>query len=359
MLYHLLFPLHTTYSGFNVFRYITFRAAMAALTALVVSFVLGPWLIRSLTEKQIGQQIRDDGPASHSVKAGTPTMGGTLIILALTLSTFLLADVTNPYVLLALFATIGFGAVGFADDYLKLTRRNSRGLPPRAKLAGQFGVAFVVAAALYFFHPKFSTEMAIPFVKTFRPDLGIFYIPFAMLVMVGASNAVNLTDGLDGLAIGPVMIAAGAYAVIAYVSGHLKLAEYLQIPYVAGVGELAVFCAAVVAAGLGFLWFNAYPAQMFMGDVGSLALGAALGVVAVMTKNEVLLVIIGGVFVLEALSVIFQVASYKIRRKRVFLMAPIHHHYELKGWKEPQIIIRFWIIAFICAVIGLSTLKLR
>jgi phospho-N-acetylmuramoyl-pentapeptide-transferase len=225
-------------------------------------------------------------------------------------------------------------------------------------LLGQFMMAFVVALALYHM-PKFSTEISFPFIKNFRPDLGVLYVPFAMFVIVGASNAVNLTDGLDGLAIGPVMIAAGTYAVIAYVTGHMKLADYLQIPYVAGVGELSVFCAAVVAAGLGFLWYNAYPAQMFMGDVGSLALGAALGAVAVMTKNEILLIIVGGVFVVEALSVIFQVVSYKLRRKRVFLMAPIHHHYELKGWKEPQIIVRFWIIAFICAVIGLSTLKLR
>jgi phospho-N-acetylmuramoyl-pentapeptide-transferase len=358
LLYYLLYPLATVFPGFNVFRYITFRAAMASLLSLLISFLLGPWLIRLLTEKQIGQQIRDDGPASHAVKAGTPTMGGVLIIIALAISTLMLADIGNRYVLLALLATVGSGAVGFADDYLKLTRKNSKGLPPRAKLLGQLLVAFVVALALYY-QPRFSTEIAFPFIKTLRINLGVFYIPFAMLVIVGASNAVNLTDGLDGLAIGPVMIAAGTYGVVAYVTGHLKLAEYLQIPYVPGVGELSVFCAAVVAAGLGFLWYNAYPAQMFMGDVGSLALGAALGVVAVMTKNEILLIIVGGVFVMEALSVIFQVGSYKLRRKRVFLMAPIHHHYELKGWKEPQIIVRFWIISFICAVIGLSTLKLR
>jgi len=350
--------LSTSYSGFNVFRYITFRAAMAALLSLVISFLLGPWLIRVLTERQIGQQIRDDGPASHALKAGTPTMGGALIILALLFSTVMLADITNRYVLLALLATVGSGAVGFVDDYLKLTGKNSKGLAPRTKLLGQFAVALVVVVALYY-QPKFSTEIAFPFIKTLRLNLDVFYIPFAMLVIVGASNAVNLTDGLDGLAIGPVMVAAAAYAVVAYASGHLKFAEYLQIPYVAGVGELTVFCAAVVAAGLGFLWYNAYPAQMFMGDVGSLALGAALGIVAVLTKNEFLLVIIGGVFVMEALSVIFQVASYKIRRKRVFLMAPIHHHYELKGWKEPQIIVRFWILSIIFAVIGLSTLKLR
>ena len=358
MLYYLSFLLASSYSGFNVFRYITFRAAMAALLALMISFLLGPWLIRVLTEKQIGQQIRDDGPASHATKAGTPTMGGALILLALLISTLMLADIGNRYVLLALIATVGSGVVGFTDDYLKLTRKNSKGLSPRAKLLGQLLVAFIVAVALYNL-PKFSTEIAFPFIKTLRVNLDIFYIPFAMLVIIGSSNAVNLTDGLDGLAIGPVMVAAAAYAIIAYATGHLKFAEYLQIPYVAGVGELSVFCAAVMAAGLGFLWYNAYPAQMFMGDVGSLSLGAALGVVAVMTKNEILLIIVGGVFVIEALSVIFQVASYKLRRKRVFLMAPIHHHYELKGWKEPQIIVRFWILSIIFAVIGLSTLKLR
>jgi len=358
LLYYLLFPLHTTYSGFNVFRYITFRAAMAALMSLAVSFLLGPWLIRSLTEKQIGQQIREDGPASHSSKAGTPTMGGTLILLALTVSTLMLADIGNSYVVLALLGTVAFGVIGFLDDYLKLSRKSSKGLSPRLKLFLQLGVAFVIGTVLYFY-PRFSTEIGFPFIKNIRPNLGLFYIPFAMLVIVGASNAVNLTDGLDGLAIGPVMVASATYGVIAYLTGNIRNAEYLQIPYVAGVGELSVFCAALVAAGLGFLWYNAYPAQMFMGDVGSLALGGALGILAVMTKNELLLIIIGGVFVMEALSVIFQVASYKLRRKRVFLMAPIHHHYELKGWKEPQIIVRFWIISFVCAVVGLSTLKLR
>jgi len=358
MLYYLLYPLHTTYSAFNVFRYITFRAALAALMALLVSFLLGPYLIRSLTARQMSQPIRADGPSRHSAKAGTPTMGGTLIILALFLATLLLADVSNLYVGVALFVTLGFGAIGFVDDLLKLRRRSSKGLTVWSKLLSQFAVAFGAALTLYLY-PKFSTVLGIPFFKNIQPDLGLAYIPFAMLVVVGASNAVNLTDGLDGLAIGPVMIAAGSYGLIAYVTGHLVLAEYLQIPYVAGVGEVSIFCAAVVAAGLGFLWFNAYPAQVFMGDVGSLALGAALGIVAVMTKNEVLLIIVGGVFVLEALSVIFQVASYRLRRKRVFLMAPIHHHYELKGWSESQIVVRFWIIAFICAVAALSTLKLR
>ncbi|MBI2090602.1 MAG: phospho-N-acetylmuramoyl-pentapeptide-transferase [Deltaproteobacteria bacterium] len=358
MLYHLLFPLHTIYSAFNVFRYITFRAAMAALMALLISFLLGPYVIRSLIAKQIGQPIREDGPASHVTKAGTPTMGGSLIILALFLSTVLLADITNLYVVLALAVTVGFAVIGFTDDSLKLKRRSSKGLTARTKFLLQLTVAVVAAVVLYWL-PDSSTVIGVPFFKNVRPDLGLWYIPFAMLVIVGASNAVNLTDGLDGLAIGPVMIAAGTYALIAYLTGHLKLAEYLQIPYVAGVGELSIFCAALVASGLGFLWFNTYPAQMFMGDVGSLALGAALGIVAVMTKNEILLVVVGGVFVLEALSVIFQVVSYKLRRKRVFLMAPIHHHYELKGWPEPQIIVRFWIISIICSLVALSTLKLR
>lgn len=358
MLYYLLYPLHTTYSAFNVFRYITFRAALAALMALLISFLVGPYLIRSLAARQIGQQIRADGPASHSAKAGTPTMGGTLIILAFVLSTLLLSDIANLYVAVVLLVTVGFGIIGFTDDYLKLTRKSSHGLSARTKLLCQLAVAFVAVFLLYL-QPGFSRVLAVPFFKNIHPDLGLWYIPFAMLVIVGASNAVNLTDGLDGLAIGPVMSAAATYGFIAYVTGHLKLAEYLQIPYVAGVGELSIFSAAIVAAGLGFLWFNTYPAEMFMGDVGSLALGAALGIVAVMTKNEILLVIVGGVFVIEALSVIFQVVSYKLRRKRVFLMAPIHHHYELKGWPEPQIIVRFWIISIICALVALSTLKLR
>ena len=358
MLYYLLYPLHTDYSVFNVFRYITFRAALAALMALLLSLIIGPFLIRSLTAKQIGQPIRTDGPASHTAKAGTPTMGGTLIILALSLSTFLLADIRNLYVLLALLVTLGFGVIGFVDDSLKLKRKSSKGLSMKTKLLSQVLVAGAAVTVLYM-DASFSGVLGVPFFKTLRPDLGLAYIPFAVLVIVGSSNAVNLTDGLDGLAIGPVMVAGATYAVIAYVTGHKEFAEYLQIPYVGQVGELSIFCAAVVASGLGFLWFNTYPAQMFMGDVGSLALGAALGTVAVMSKNEILLVLIGGVFVVEALSVICQVVSYRLRGKRVFLMAPIHHHYELKGWPEPQIIVRFWIISVICALIALSTLKLR
>ena len=326
--------------------------------ALMLSFLIGPFLVRSLTARQIGQPIRTDGPASHSAKAGTPTMGGTLILLALILSTCLLADIGNVYVLLALFVTLGFGVIGFADDALKLKRKSSRGLSVMTKLFSQLAVASAAVTILYL-HPSFTSVLGVPFFKNLQPDIGLVYIPFAVLVVVGSSNAVNLTDGLDGLAIGPIMVAAATYAFISYVTGHKEFAEYLQIPYVEKVGELSIFCAAIVASGLGFLWFNAYPAQMFMGDVGSLSLGAALGMVAVMSKNEILLVIVGGVFVVEALSVIFQVGSYKLRGKRVFLMAPIHHHYELKGWPEPQIIVRFWIISIICALVALSTLKLR
>ncbi|MFQ5916226.1 MAG: phospho-N-acetylmuramoyl-pentapeptide-transferase [Candidatus Binatia bacterium] len=358
MLYYFLYPLHATYSVFNVFRYITFRAALAGLMALLVCFFIGPYLIRSLTAMQIGQPIREDGPVTHATKAGTPTMGGTLIILALFISTILLADIGNLYIMISLFVMLGFGVIGFFDDCLKLKRKSSKGLSIQTKLLVQIVVAVVAASALYI-HPLFSSVLGVPFLKNVRPDLGLWYIPFAVFVVVGTSNAVNLTDGLDGLAIGPVMTAAATYAMIAYVTGHVKFAEYLQIPYVASVGELTIFCVAMVASGLGFLWFNTYPAQMFMGDVGSLALGAGLGMVAVISKNEILMVVVGGVFVIEALSVIFQVSSYKFRGKRVFLMAPIHHHYELKGWPEPQIIVRFWIISIICSLVALSTLKLR
>ncbi len=358
MLYAFLYPLHTTYSAFNVFRYITFRTLLAAITALSISFVLGPWLISRLTSLQIGQQIRPDGPSTHLSKAGTPTMGGLLILFSLTLATLLLADLTNLYVWLALGVTVSFGVIGFADDYRKLSRRNSAGLTGKQKLCAQFLVA-TVTALLLLVMPGFDSTITVPFFKDLRPDLGWWYIPFAVLVIVGASNAVNLTDGLDGLAIGPVMVTGATYVIFTYVSGHARIAEYLQVNYVAGTGELAVFCGALVAAGLGFLWFNAYPAQMFMGDIGSLSLGAALGVVALMSKQEIVLVLAGGVFVAEAASVIFQVASYKLRRKRIFRMAPLHHHFELLGWPEPLIIVRFWIVSIICALGALSTLKLR
>lgn len=358
MLYALLYPLHTTYSAFNVFRYITFRTLLAAITALIVSFLLGPWLIARLTALQVGQQIRPDGPATHQRKAGTPTMGGALILFSLTLATLLLADLTSPYVWLALGVTIGFGLIGFVDDYRKLNRRSFRGLSARHKLLAQFMVA-TVAALLLIYLPGFSSTVTIPFFKDVRPDLGWFYVPFAALVVVGASNAVNLTDGLDGLAIGPVIITGVTYVIFTYVSSHAVIAEYLQVPHVAGAGEVTIFCGALAAAGLGFLWFNAYPAQMFMGDIGSLALGAALGVAALISKQEIVLVLAGGVFVAEAASVIFQVGSYKLRRKRIFRMAPLHHHFELLGWPEPQIIVRFWIVSIICALLALGTLKLR
>jgi phospho-N-acetylmuramoyl-pentapeptide-transferase len=357
MLYALLYPLHTTFSGLNVLRYITFRAAMAALTAFVVSFLFGPWLIRKLTAAKIGQHIRPDGPERHLSKAGTPTMGGTLILASLIFATLLLSDLTNLYVWLVLAVTAGFAAIGFVDDWRKLTGRNSKGLPGRTRLLWEFAIG--LAAGLFLYLVQFDTAIYFPFFKEWRLEFGILYIPFAALLLVGASNAVNLTDGLDGLAIGPVMTTAFTYGIFAYATGNSRLAEYLQVPYIAGTGELAIFCAALVCAGLGFLWFNAYPAMMFMGDVGALPLGAALGILALLTKQELVLVIAGGVFVVEALSVILQVASFKLRRKRIFRMAPIHHHFELLGWPEPQIIVRAWILSILCAVVALSTLKLR
>jgi len=358
MLYHLLYPLHASYGVFNVFRYITFRALIAALTSLLISFLFGPFLLRRLVEHQIGQHIRPDGPERHLTKAGTPTMGGTLILFSLVLATLLLADLTNVYVWVVLLVTLGFAAIGFADDYRKLKFANSKGLTPRAKFGWQFAIGFA-AGVFLFLLPGFETILHFPFLKTVQLQLSWLYIPFAAVVIVGASNAVNLTDGLDGLAIGPVMTTAVTYGIFAYAAGNLVLAEYLQLPYVAGAGELAIFCGALVCAGLGFLWFNAYPAMMFMGDVGALALGAALGILALVTKQELVLLVAGGVFVVEALSVILQVGSYKLRRKRIFRMAPVHHHFELLGWPEPLIIVRFWILSIICALLALSTLKLR
>lgn len=358
MLYHLLYPLHSTYSFFNVFRYITFRSLIAALTALALSFLLGPWVIRRLQANQIGQTIRPDGPQSHFKKAGTPTMGGTLILFSSLLATLLLSDLTNFYVWLVIGVTVSFGAIGFVDDFSKLRRGNARGLSGREKFAAQCVFAFLAAIALYG-RPEFSTSLYFPFFKELHPDIGIWYVPFAAILIVGASNAVNLTDGLDGLAIGPVMTTAFTYGVFSYVTGTVTFAEYLQIPHVAGVAELGIFCATLMCAGLGFLWFNAYPAKMFMGDVGSLPLGAALATLALVTKQEIALAVAGGIFVIEALSVILQVGSYKLRRKRIFRMAPIHHHFEMQGWPEPLIIVRFWIVSVVFAVLALSTLKLR
>ena len=359
MLYHLLYPLHTTFSAFNVFRYITFRTIYAGLTALLICFFLGPWVIRRLQQMQIGQYIRDDCPTDHRKKAGTPTMGGVLILFSVTASTLLWTNLTNPYVWLALGCTLAFGLIGFMDDYLKVTKKQNLGFGVKAKFGVQILVALFVGIMVYLI-PDFSTRVTVPFFKNFQPDLGWGYIPFTVLVIVGASNAVNLTDGLDGLAIGPVIVAAAAYMLFAYVAGHVKIADYLQIQYVAGVGEVTIFCAALAGAGMGFLWFNAYPAQMFMGDTGSLSLGAALGTAAVITKQEILLVIVGGLFVIEALSVIFQVGFFKLTHgKRIFKMAPLHHHFELKGWEEPKVCVRFWIIAITLALISFSTLKLR
>ena len=358
MLYHLLYPLHTEFSVLYIFRYITFRTIYATITALVISFIIGPWLIQKLQVLKLGQSIRKLGPESHFKKEGTPTMGGTLILLAIVLPTLLWADLGNIYVWVVLLVTIGFGAVGFADDFRKIRKKNSDGLSPRQKMFWLLSISLAAGVILYAY-PPFQTTLAFPFFKGVAPDLGIFYIPFAMLVIVGASNAVNLTDGLDGLAIGPMIIATGTYLIFAYIAGHARLSEYLQLGGVPGAGELSVLCGAMVGAGLGFLWFNSYPAQVFMGDVGSLSLGGALGTIAVITKQEIVLVIVGGIFVMEALSVIFQVTSFRLYGKRIFRMAPIHHHFELKGWPEPKIIVRFWIISIILALVALSTLKLR
>ena len=359
MLYHLLYPLHTTFSVFNVFRYITFRMIYASLTAFFVCFLLGPWMIRKLSAMQVGQYIRDDGPKTHLGKAGTPTMGGTLIIVSITVSILLWSDLTNYFVWIVLFVIIGNGLIGFIDDYLMQIKKQSKGLTVRKKLALQGFVALVTSILVYT-SPDFSTQVTIPFFKNISPDFGWGYVIFAAFVIVGASNAVNLTDGLDGLAIGPVIIAASTYMIFAYVAGHAKIADYLQINHVIGSGELAIFCGALAGSGLGFLWFNAYPAQIFMGDVGSLALGASLGTIAVITKQEILLVLVGGLVVMEALSVIFQVGFFKMTHgKRIFRMAPLHHHFELKGWPEPKVIVRFWIIAIALALLAMSTLKLR
>ncbi len=358
MLYHLLYPLHTEFSVLYVFRFITFRTIYATITALLISFILGPWLIATLQKMQIGQTIRKSGPESHFVKEGTPTMGGSLILLAIIVPTLLWADLTNLYIWVTLLVTTGYGAIGFVDDYLKVVRKNSDGISARQKLFWQILIALVAVLLLYS-SSGFDTRLSLPFFKDAQPDIGLFYIPFAILVMVGASNAVNLTDGLDGLAIGPMIIAAGTFLLLAYLAGNAKLAGYLQISSIQGAGELAILCGAMAGAGLGFLWFNSYPAQVFMGDVGSLSLGGSLGTIAVITKNEVVLVIVGGIFVVEALSVIVQVISFRYWGRRVFRMAPIHHHFELKGWPEPKIIVRFWIISIILALIALSTLKLR
>ncbi len=362
MLYHVLFPLAEQFAVLNVFRYLTFRTGGAMMTALVVSFMIGPQVIRMLRSHQNGgQPIRADGPESHVLtKKGTPTMGGLMILIALALSTLLWADLTNGFMWAALGVTIAFGAIGFLDDYMKVSARSSRGLPGKLKLLFQVAIAAVAAFWIAGNLPDtLATTLAVPFFKNVLINLGGLFVVVAVFVMVGSSNAVNLTDGLDGLAIVPVMIASGVFLVISYLSGHAVFANYLQIHYVPGAGELAVFCGALVGGGLGFLWFNAPPARVFMGDTGSLSLGGALGSVSVITKHELVLAIVGGLFVLETISVIVQVLSFKLTGKRVFRMAPLHHHFEKKGWAEATIVIRFWIIASILALIGLSTLKLR
>ena len=359
MIYHFLYPLHTTISGFNVFRYITFRTIYASLTAFLICFFLGPWVIRKLTALQVGQYIREDGPESHFEKAGTPTMGGALILFSVIVSTLLWTNLANSYIWIVLLVTFGNGLIGFMDDYLMQVKKRSKGLTARGKLILQLIIALITGLLVYS-RPDFDTQVTVPFFKNFAPNLGWGYVFFAALVIVGTSNAVNLTDGLDGLAIGPAIIVAVTYMVFAYVAGHIKIAQYLQINYVAGSAEITVFCGALAGAGFGFLWFNTYPAQVFMGDVGSLSLGAALGSVAVITKQEILLALVGGLFVVEALSVIFQVGYFKMTHgRRIFKMAPLHHHFELKGWPEPKVIVRFWIIAIILALISMSTLKLR
>jgi len=346
---------------FNVFQYITLRAVLAALTALLISFIVGPWMIRKLTHLKVGQPVRDDGPQTHLVKAGTPTMGGALILASVAITTLLWADLTNQYVWIALVTLVGFGGIGWVDDWRKVVEKNPKGLASRWKYFWQSLIGIAVAGWLaWSAHLPAQTELIVPFFKNIVMPLGVGgFVLLAYFVIVGTSNAVNLTDGADGLAILPTVMVAGALAIFAYVAGHAVFSKYLGLPHIPGAGELVVFCAALVGAGLAFLWFNAYPAEVFMGDVGALALGAALGVVAVIVRQEIVLFIMGGVFVAETVSVMLQVGSFKLRGKRVFLMAPIHHHFEKKGWKETQVVVRFWIISMILVLIGLSTLKLR
>jgi len=357
MLYHLLYPLAETYGAFNVVRYITFRTAAATLTSLFICFVVGPWMIRRLAVLRVGQPIREIGP-DHKAKEGTPTMGGLLILFSLLVSVLLWSELDQRMVWILVGLTACYGALGFVDDYQKVTQGSSAGISARMKLVWQVIFALFVAFAIYT-DPNFDKEITVPFFKNFTPNLGVFYVPLAAFIIVAASNGVNLTDGLDGLAIGPVMIAAGTFLLLSYAAGHSGIAEYLQIKYVPGSGQLAIFCGAMVGGGLGFLWFNASPAELFMGDVGSLALGGALGTIAVLIRQEILLAVVGGIFVVETISVIIQVASFKLTGKRVFLMAPIHHHFEKIGWAEQKIVVRFWIVSIILGLVALSSLKLR
>ncbi len=360
MLFHLAEYLQQYYSGFNVFNYLTLRAILGVLTALLFSFIAGPYMIRKLSVYNIGQTVRNDGPITHLSKAGTPTMGGALILLAVGIATLLWADLSNRYIWVVMVVLASFGMIGWIDDYKKLVKRDPEGLKSRYKFLAQSIVALLVAIYLFKTALPIERELIVPVFKNVAIPLGIVsYVVFAYLVIVGSSNAVNFTDGLDGLAILPSVMVGGALGIFAYVTGHVNFSEYLSIPYINGVGELVVFCGALAGAGLGFLWFNTYPAQVFMGDIGALAIGAALGVVAVMVRQELVLFIMGGVFVIETVSVILQVASYKLTGKRIFMMAPLHHHFELKGWPEPRVIVRFWIITVILVLVGLATLKVR
>ncbi|TAL23803.1 MAG: phospho-N-acetylmuramoyl-pentapeptide-transferase [Nitrospirae bacterium] len=360
MLYSLLYKLHDWFSPLNVFRYITFRTALAVLTAMLITFMLGPGIIKRLRSFSVTQHIRDDGPQTHLGKTGTPTMGGVLIIISILITILLWGDLSNMYIWVMILSIIGFGAIGFADDYLKIIKKDSKGLRACYKFGAQMLLALMIGMFLYM-NPKdpFSAVLSVPFFKKWLFDLGWFYIPFSIVVIVGSSNAVNLTDGIDGLAVGLVGIAVLATGVLVYISGNIKFSEYLQVLYLPGTGELTVLCGAMLGACLGFLWYNSYPADVFMGDVGSLSLGGSLGTLAVITKHELVLAVVGGIFVIETLSVVFQVASFKLTGKRIFRMAPIHHHFELKGWPEPKVIVRFWIVGIMLALLSLATLKLR
>lgn len=360
MLYSLLYSLYTWFSPLNVFRYITFRTALAVLTAMLITFILGPKVIKRLSRFSVTQQVRDDGPQTHLGKTGTPTMGGVLIIISILVTVLLWGDLTNKYILMMIFSLVGFGTIGFIDDYLKVVKRNPKGLRGYYKFGAQVLLALVIGMFLYM-NPKdpYNDVLSIPFFKKWLFDLGWFYVPFSIIVIVGSSNAVNLTDGIDGLAVGLVGISVLATGILVYISGNFKFSQYLQVLYIPGTGELTVFCGAILGASLGFLWYNSYPADVFMGDVGSLSLGGVLGTLAVITKQEIVLAVVGGIFVIETLSVVFQVASFKLTGKRMFRMAPIHHHFELKGWPEPKVIVRFWIVGIMLALLSLATLKLR
>ncbi len=360
MLYSLLYKLHDWFSPLNVFRYITFRTALAVITAMLITFILGPSVIKRLRRFSVTQHIRDDGPQTHLGKTGTPTMGGVLIIISILITILLWGDLTNAYIWVMSFSIVGFGAIGFIDDYLKIIKKDSKGLRACYKFGAQILLALMIGMFLYM-NPKdpFSAVLSVPFFKKWLFDLGWFYIPFSVVVIVGSSNAVNLTDGIDGLAIGLVGIAVLATGILVYISGNFKFSQYLQVLYLPGTGELTVLCGAMLGASLGFLWYNSYPADVFMGDVGSLSLGGSLGTLAVITKHEIVLAVVGGIFVIETLSVVLQVSSFKLTGKRIFRMAPIHHHFELKGWPEPKVIVRFWIVGIMLALLSLATLKLR